>query len=344
MVSALCVTIACLDFSGAESESAHASQPPPYPAYLAIQAGTTYTLPRGLPGNAGRLTEPPGTAQVTLSLADSAFVISGVGAGFAQWDPGLDGYHTVWIAVMGEHRAIPALVGHHGVPTLAPENTLAGVRAACQLGLPGVEVDVRYTADSIPVLLHDRDIRRTSNGAGNVDEMSLRELQQLDFGSWFAAQYAHEPIPTVDAFLQASANCGFDLVQLDIKSFAPLGADSAFVRLGRAINSAGLSDRVEIGSFDPNIVKYGAALIPGLRTLVFANAMTSGYVDLLIQNHIGAVGIRYDAYLGSPQNVARLDSAGISVGVWAPPGVLDLNALRPAPHFVTTDWPWQVVM
>src|SRR6266571_2446369 len=52
MVSALCVTIACLDFSGAESESAHASQPPPYPAYLAIQAGTTYTLPRGLPGNA----------------------------------------------------------------------------------------------------------------------------------------------------------------------------------------------------------------------------------------------------------------------------------------------------
>jgi len=171
--------------------------------------------------------------------------------------------------------------------------------------------------------------------------MKLVDLQRLDFGSWFSPEFDDEPIPTVDALLQASADCGFDLVQLDVKSFAPLGADSGFVRLGRAINSAGLFDRVQIGSFDSYTEKRGATLIPGLHTLVFTTVMSDAYVNALIQNRIGAVGIRYDTYLASPEHIARIDSAGISVGVWAPPGVLDLNALSPVPHFVTTDWPWQ---
>ena len=48
---------------------------------------------------------------------------------------------------------------------------------ACALGIPGIEVDVRFTADSIPVLMHDRDVRRTSSGAGNVDQMTLWKMR-----------------------------------------------------------------------------------------------------------------------------------------------------------------------
>jgi glycerophosphoryl diester phosphodiesterase len=241
--------------------------------------------------------------------------------------------------VLGQGRAAPILVGHHGVPSQAPENTLAGIRKLCELGIPGVEVDVRFTADSVPVLLHDRDVRRTSNGAGYVDEMRLADLEQLDFGSWFGPQYVGEPIPTLINFLAVSAACVFDLVQLDVKSFSPLSVDSGLVRVGRAVNAAGLLGRVQMAS-DFYAVRRAAALAPGLHTLVWGGVITPAYADLLIQSHIDAVGVRFDEYQASADQLARLDSAGVMIGVWSPPGVLELNTLSPVPLFVTSDWAW----
>ena len=143
---------------------------------------------------------PAGIAQVIPASGNSGPVISAVRPGFAEWDPGLRG-HPVWIAVLNQPRAAPILVGHHGVPSLAPENTLAGIRMACALGIPGIEVDVRFTADSLPVLMHDRDVRRTSSGAGYVDAMTLEQLELLDVGSWFDQTFVGERIPTLAAFL-----------------------------------------------------------------------------------------------------------------------------------------------
>ena len=51
-----------------------------------------------------------------------------------------------------------ACMGH------APENTLAGMRKAIELAADAVEVDVRCTADGVPVLLHDETVDRTTNG------------------------------------------------------------------------------------------------------------------------------------------------------------------------------------
>lgn len=336
IMSVLLFLAACLDMSSVSQQA-----PPPYPTHIAIQAGTTYTLPRGLSKAPGGLTEPSGIADVSFVDADSVFVIKGVRAGFARWVPGLADHHPVWIAVLQDSGAGPIMIAHHGVSSVAPENTLVSVLAACELGIPGIEVDVRFTADSVPVLIHDRDVRRTSNGVGYVDEMKLVDLQKLDFGSWFAAEYTNERILTLDTFFQASTACGFNPIQLDIKSFAPVGVDSGFVRLGRAVNAMGILDRVQMGSFDLNTQRRGAVLIPGLHTVTFTYVMTSGYVDLLIHDRMDAVGIRFDAYLASPQQAGRLDSAGVSVGVWAPPGILDLNLLRPMPRFVTTDWGWR---
>ncbi len=66
-----------------------------------------------------------------------------------------------------------------------PENTLAGIRRSKQLGASGVEVDVRFTKDGHPVLIHDATVDRTSDGRGKVCEMTLREVRELDFGSKF---------------------------------------------------------------------------------------------------------------------------------------------------------------
>jgi len=273
---------------------------------------------------------------------DSILAISALHRGFALWDPRVEGQHPVWIAVLDQNRAAPLLVGHHGVPSLAPENTLAGIRAACELGIPGIEVDVRFTADSVPVLMHDRDVRRTSDGTGYVDQRTLAQLKLLDVGSWFSATFAGERIPTLRDFLAVSAQCGFDHIELDVKSFVPVNRDSALVRIGRAVNEAGILPRVLLAS-DVYSVRRAINLIPGVHTLVYSGIVSFSFADTLIRSGVNAIGVPFDQYELSAGPLARLDSAGVMVGVWAPPGVLDLNALAPTPRFVTTDWSWSFV-
>jgi len=100
----------------------------------------------------------------------------------------------------------PQIIAHRGAGHLAPENTLAAMRLAARHGLAMVEYDVALSRDEVPVLLHDQSLERTSNGRGNADELSFREMARFDFGSWHSAAYAGEPLATlysVAAFTQA---------------------------------------------------------------------------------------------------------------------------------------------
>src|SRR5262245_49120082 len=80
--------------------------------------------------------------------------------------------------------ADPVLVGHRGLPTHAPEETLATFNACIDLRV-GVELDVRRTRDGQLVCLHDATVDRTTDGKGKVADLSLRELRQLDAGKKF---------------------------------------------------------------------------------------------------------------------------------------------------------------
>jgi glycerophosphoryl diester phosphodiesterase len=63
-----------------------------------------------------------------------------------------------------------------------PENTLRAFRQALASGVDGIELDVHATADGIPVVIHDRDVERTTNGTGYVDETPLARLETFDAG------------------------------------------------------------------------------------------------------------------------------------------------------------------
>ena len=98
----------------------------------------------------------------------------------------------------------PRIIAHRGGGLLAPENTLAAIRMARNLGFRGVEFDVKLSADAIPVLMHDDTLERTTDGQGAVDVTSFEQLAQRDAGSWFGNEFADEPVPS---FAAASALC-----------------------------------------------------------------------------------------------------------------------------------------
>lgn len=83
-----------------------------------------------------------------------------------------------------------------------PENTLPALEKAIELGFEYVEMDVRYTRDGVPVLMHDATLDRTTNGAGKVDKATLSELKKLDAGYWFDDSFIGTRIPTLEEALQ----------------------------------------------------------------------------------------------------------------------------------------------
>jgi glycerophosphoryl diester phosphodiesterase len=95
------------------------------------------------------------------------------------------------------------VVAHRGSSGTAPENTMAAFLAAAAAGADLIELDVRFSAECTCVVMHDRSLRRTTNGRGYVHATALSALQRLDAGRWFSPRFAMERIPTLAEVLDA---------------------------------------------------------------------------------------------------------------------------------------------
>lgn len=93
------------------------------------------------------------------------------------------------------------VIAHRGASKEAPENTLASSRLAFEQGADGIECDIYRTSDGKIVVLHDVNTKRTTGTDGNVDKMTLAEIQALDAGSLMDKKFAGEKIPSLDELL-----------------------------------------------------------------------------------------------------------------------------------------------
>lgn len=96
----------------------------------------------------------------------------------------------------------PRVLAHRGGGTLAPENTLAAIRAGHARGFRGVEFDAMLAADEVPVLIHDATLERTTSGRGAVAAHTAAQLARLDAGRWHSPAFAGEPVPALEAALR----------------------------------------------------------------------------------------------------------------------------------------------
>ena len=86
------------------------------------------------------------------------------------------------------------VIAHRGARSIAPENTMAAVKKAFETGASLWETDVNITEDGQLVLFHDKDLLRCTNAASVfpprssylLRDFSLKEVQSLDAGSYFA--------------------------------------------------------------------------------------------------------------------------------------------------------------
>lgn len=139
------------------------------------------------------------------------------------------------------------ILAHRGGGTLAPENTLAGLRHGMAAGFRAIEYDVMLARDGIPVLMHDPWLGRTVPGAGNVHDYDARELAAMDAGAWFSSAYAGEPVPL---FLEFAQFCKVHGVWMNIEIKPAAGLEQQTGTVVARLAAAMFADEIAAGQLE----------------------------------------------------------------------------------------------
>jgi len=127
------------------------------------------------------------------------------------------------------------LIGHRGACGIYPENTLLSIRKAVELGVDGVEFDVRRTKDGVLIVFHDERLDRLTSGRGYVRERNYDYISKL--------KVKGEPIPKLSEVLEYLRGARGVEVFVEVKEPDTVGEVMGLVE------SYGLRDRTTIISF-----------------------------------------------------------------------------------------------
>ena len=190
------------------------------------------------------------------------------------------------------------IYAHRGASAIHPENTLRAFRHALAIGVDGIEFDVHATADGIPVIIHDRDVGRTTDAAGYVDAIPLARLQQFDAGDG-------ERVPTLAEVLALVGDSS--LLDVEIKGTGiertVLDVLAQYPAVTWAISSFAWNTLRSVRRLDPVAEVWPLAERVGDDLLAIAAELASPSVSLFT-----------GAY--TAETAARLHNAGLHAMVW----------------------------
>lgn len=198
------------------------------------------------------------------------------------------------------------IYAHRGSSGTHPENTLVAFKHAANLNIYGVELDVHLTKDGKLVVIHDESIDRTSNGTGYVKDMTLSELREFDYGSWFSADFAGERIPTLeevlDIFAETTHHVNIEL-KSDVFPYVGLGH-----KVLHAIESRHMGDRVVVSSFDHEAIRDFKKSAPHINVAILS-------MEVLVDAYDYARFIPADAlHIFLPSSMRKMTKEALAKG------------------------------
>ncbi|HEX9887577.1 MAG TPA: glycerophosphodiester phosphodiesterase, partial [Longimicrobiales bacterium] len=229
------------------------------------------------------------------------------------------------------------IIGHRGYAGRAPENTLASLTAAIEAGADAVEFDIQTASCGTPVLLHDANLGRTTNGVGPVRRRALGQLKKLDAGKWFAPEFEGEEIPSMAQAL-AALEGRVPRVYAEIKGYREL---EDLDRMVTITDAAGMLDTVIFISMDWRMLERVAGRDERVRIgyIVDEAERFAEALDRAVLKE-GRALLDFDArlVLADPDLVRATYREGIDVVVWTVNDPADAERLAGAGVYrFTTD-------
>jgi glycerophosphoryl diester phosphodiesterase len=180
---------------------------------------------------------------------------------------------------------------HQGGAWECPSSTLYAIRSALAAGATGIELDVHATSDGHLVVSHDPTVDRTTNGSGNLADLTLAEVRSLDNAYWWAPGADVSPgldpgsypfrgrAPDDPAFGVATLEQVLEefpgvVLNLDIKQTSPTVAPYEEA-LAVMLKSFGRGDNVIVASFLDSATDTFSSFAPDIPTSAGTTAVAA---------------------------------------------------------------------
>jgi glycerophosphoryl diester phosphodiesterase len=211
----------------------------------------------------------------------------------------------------------PRILAHRGGGTLAPENTIAGLRRGMDAGFRAIEFDVMLARDGVPVVLHDPVLGRTVAGRGSVADVDALDLAARDAGSWFGPDYEGEPVPL---FVEFAQYCKAHGVWMNIEIKPVPGHDVQTGTVVARVAAALFADEIAAGRVAqvPLLSSFSETALAAARDV--APAVPRGWLTEALPpdwetraRALGAVAIHTDHARLTAAAAARVKTAGFGL-------------------------------
>lgn len=223
------------------------------------------------------------------------------------------------------------ITAHRGSSKSAPENTMAALMAAVEEMADWAEIDVQETKDGAAVLCHDENLRRVSGIAMEISDMTLKELREVEVGSWFSEEYAGEPIPTLTEameYAKGRLNLNIEIKYAGTESSLPQ-------KVCRLVEEHEMEDQCIITCTNMECLRQIKSINPNIRT---GYILPAAYGDYYRNEEIDVISIRSGFITESLVTLAHEE--GKSVHAWTVNDRAELERMRVlAVDNVITDMP-----
>jgi glycerophosphoryl diester phosphodiesterase len=211
-------------------------------------------------------------------------------------------------------------VAHRGASHDAPENTLAAFNLAWQQNADAIEGDFFLTKDSAIVCIHDKTTKRLASIDLVVSESNLKQLKELDVGSWKDTKWRGEKIPTIEEVFTTVPNN--KKILIEIKS----GPEIVPVLKNNLTASNLSSTQTTVISFNQEVIRQVKLQIPEIKAFWLTgfrkNEDTGEWTPSLDTIHTILRDIKADGLdcrageVVSSSFVKSIKDAGMELHVW----------------------------
>lgn len=226
--------------------------------------------------------------------------------------------------------SLPRIMGHRGAKALAPENTLASMKAAAEAGATWVEFDVMLTGDGRPVLFHDETLERTTGRQGAMAETPYDAVTSLDASPGFARRYGKRK----GAAFVGREDCRVPSLEETVASLLDLGL-TPNVEIkptkGQAVRTAEVAlsemaalwpaDRLPplVSSFQRQSLAAARRVVPGWPRGLLAEAFPQDWRQAMAE--LKCASLHLDWQRTRQADVAAVKAAGYAFAVYTVNGV-----------------------
>ena len=201
------------------------------------------------------------------------------------------------------------IIGHRGASAYEPENTLRAFERAIEMGATMLELDVHLSRDGYPVVIHDADLSRTTNGAGYVQDKMLEQIKKLDAGKG-------EQIPTLAEAI--------DLARGRVQLYIELKGQQTPGPVVEVLHVTAFENDVIVGSFHRRLPQQIKLLDSKIRTsvLVGSKDRNADFVEWALAIEADYVHLCWEQAsptphkLLTPEMIADVRRRGLGIVVW----------------------------